>query len=81
MSQGRIHFGKSGREDTWTWRAGRETVVIRDPKRKKFAVPMTKITGCSWEEIGKMRYKGGRSACAVTPKKVRKYIERKLRKA
>ena len=79
MSQGRIHFGKPGREDTWTWKAGRTAVVIRNPKRKKFAVGVDVITGCTWEDVEKGRYRKFRR-CNVTPRKVKKYIEQHLRK-
>jgi predicted RNA-binding Zn ribbon-like protein len=75
MSQGKIHFGS----EVWTWTAGKGTVAIRDENRKKFAVPMTEITGCSWTEIERSRWKQTRW-CEVTPAKVRNYIERELRR-
>ena len=79
MSQGRIHFGKPGKEEVWTWRASRSTVAIRDPRRKKYAIPMTEITGCSWDQVERSRWKQTRT-CEATPGKVRNYIERRLRK-
>lgn len=79
MSQGRIHFGRPGKEEIWTWRATRGTVAIRDPRRKKYAVPMTEITGCSWDQIERARHKLTR-VCEATPRKVKTYIERRLRK-
>lgn len=81
MSQGRIHFPKRrGEAEEWTWKAGRSTVAIRDPKRRKFAIPLPEITGCNWTQIERARWKQSPSICIVTPAKVKKYIERKLRK-
>jgi hypothetical protein len=39
---------------------------------------MTKITGCSWSDIERSRWKQTRG-CEVTPAKVKVYIERELK--
>lgn len=75
MSQGRIHIGGSGPE-VWTWRAGRGSVVVRDPDRRSYVVDMSTLTGASWSDIERSHWKQCRGGChEITPAIVRKYIE------
>ena len=78
MSQGRIHLKKPSTTETWSWQVSRAgIVVLRDPKRKKYIIPMTEITGCTWDQIERA-HNHGNTNCDVTPRKVKDYIEREL---
>lgn len=79
MSQGRIHFDRGRTVDIWTWRAHKSKVVIQEPNRKKYVVNMTDVTGCTWPELERSRWKQTRT-CEVTPAKVRRYIEKNLKR-
>ncbi len=81
MSQGKIHFPKPGGGTAeWTWKTSRGDVAIRDPKRHKYIVRQEDITGCSSEQIERAVWKQQSRGCVVTPAKVKRYIERELRK-
>jgi hypothetical protein len=80
MSQGRIHFERPRATEIWTWRVvSSGSVIIKDPKRKKYVIPMTEVTGCTWDQIERAHWKGNTN-CDVTPRKVKNYIERELTK-
>ncbi len=79
MSQGKIHFPTpGGGAEEWTWKATRQTIVIRDPKRHKYAVRHERITGCTAAQSERAQWKQSPEVGVVTPAKVKRYIEREL---
>lgn len=61
---------------TWSYRIGTSMVIIRNSDMSKtFRVPLTNITGMTWEDIEKEQRKGGFS---VRPYEIRRYIENKI---
>jgi hypothetical protein len=66
-------------DETWQWQAGNSAVVIYSPSDKKTVIRLDKFLGLTWGEIEQLHWKGGHRA-NVKPGKVRKWIDKHLRK-
>jgi len=64
-------------EQTWQFRFGAQSVVIKSPEGKSTIVDYSKLTGKSWGIIERGQYKKTEDGM-VTPRFVRKYIEENL---
>lgn len=72
----RVHFGN----EEWAYKVGGMWVVVLAPDRKTtYRVRLEEVTGMSWDDIEKGRWKGWWQG--VGPQEVRDYIERHLRGA
>lgn len=71
----RIHFSE---REAWSYRIGNHGVLIRPPDNTEtFRVPLTEITGMSWDELERGHWKGWWDG--VGPQEVKGYIARHLR--
>ena len=59
---------------TWTYRVGRQYVVIFSPTGQRFCPNHSEITGLSWNAIERAKWKG--AAAAITPSVIQTWIEK-----
>jgi hypothetical protein len=59
--------------EQWTYEVGNSGVAIVSPDGAKTRVPMTEISGLSWDEPERARNKG--CGFEVTPQLVKSYIQ------
>ena len=74
MTFRKVHIG----EATWEYFVGKKFLNIYSPEGKKHLIEIDKFLGMSWSEIWESRYEYQSVATAITPSKIKTYIEANL---
>lgn len=62
----------------WTWQMTGSTVLIQSPTGQRTVIDHAKLTGASWYELERAKWKGYLNQYAVTPSLISVYIKDNL---